>query len=105
MITSPVSEIKDFLLLLDKDYGFQIDVARLESSLSCVCNITDLEEVLYRLQSMVCKNQQQIEQFQSLFAQHFLSDYLDLLSEDGSIKTTEDIIKLIKQVKNNKTKF
>ena len=96
MITSPVSEIKDFLLLLDKDYGFQIDVARLESSLSCVCNITDLEEVLYRLQSMVCKNQQQIEQFQSLFAQHFLSDYLDLLSEDGSIKTTEDIIKELK---------
>lgn len=68
-------EIEDFLIVLRDKYGFLIPVDRLKLCLSCVNDITDVEEVLFRLQSLVCRNELQIETFRSLFAQRFLGIY------------------------------
>lgn len=66
-------ELEDFLLNLRDDYGFLIPVDRLKQCLSCFGDITDLEEVLYRSQSLICENEEQIDMFRSLFAQRFLN--------------------------------
>lgn len=76
-----VQQLKDFLLGLRDDYGFAIDVGRLESALCCINDITDVEEVVYRLQSMICKDEQQIETFRNVFAQQFLGGYIKTLSK------------------------
>lgn len=49
-----ILQLKDFLLMLRDQHGFAIDVGRLEDCLDCIQNITDVEEVVYRLQSMIC---------------------------------------------------
>lgn len=65
-------QIQRFLFELKDDYGFVIPVHRLEQCLVCATDITDLEEVFYRLQSMVCENEEQLAVFKSLFGQRFL---------------------------------
>lgn len=75
-----VLQLKDFLLGLRDQYGFIIDVGRLEDSLACIHDITDVEEVVYRLQSMICKDEEQISNFRSAFGQTFLGSYVDLLA-------------------------
>lgn len=75
-----VLQLKDFLLGLRDQYGFIIDVGRLEDSLACIHDITDVEEVVYRLQSMICKDEEQISIFRSAFGQTFLGSYVDLLA-------------------------
>lgn len=67
-----LQEMEEFLIVLRDKYGFLIPVDRLKLCLSCVNDITDVEEVLFRLQSLVCRNELQIETFRSLFAQRFL---------------------------------
>ena len=52
-----ILQLKDFLLMLRDQHGFAIDVGRLEDCLDCIQNITDVEEVVYRLQSMICKEE------------------------------------------------
>ena len=69
---SVLDELEDFLIVLRDKYGFLIPVDRLKLCLSCVKDITDVEEVLFRLQSLVCRNELQIDAFRSLFAQRFL---------------------------------
>ena len=69
---SILQEIEDFLIVLRDNYGFLIPVDRLKLCLSCVTDITDVEEVLFRLQSLVCRNELQIDIFRSFFAQRFL---------------------------------
>lgn len=65
-------QIQRFLFELKDDYGFIIPLDRLEQCLVCAKDITDLEEVFYRLQSMVCENEEQLAVFKSLFGQRFL---------------------------------
>lgn len=67
-----LQELEDFLIVLRDDYDFLIPVDRLKLCLSCAKDITDVEEVLFRLQSLVCRSELQIETFRSLFAQRFL---------------------------------
>ena len=67
-----LQSIESFLLELRDDYGFLLPVDRLEQCLVCATDITDVEEVFYRLQSMVCTSQEQMETFRSLFAQRLL---------------------------------
>lgn len=67
-----MQELESFLLSLRDDYGFLMPVDRLRDCMVCSSSIVDIEEVLYRMQSMVCSSQEQIETFQSLFAQKFL---------------------------------
>ncbi len=67
-----LEEIEDFLLNLRDSYGFVLPVDRLQACLVCARDIEDVEEVLYRLQSLTCSSQEQTEAFRSLFAQRFL---------------------------------
>lgn len=64
-----------FLFRLRDFYGFLIPADRLRDCLICAENVCDVEEVCYRVQSLVCENQEQIETFQSLFAQTFLGKH------------------------------
>lgn len=68
-----LQELESFLLSLRDSYGFLLPVDRLRDCLVCASSIVDVEEVLYRMQSMVCTSQEQVEMFQSLFAQKFLN--------------------------------
>lgn len=76
-----MQELESFLLSLRDDYGFLMPVDRLRDCMICSSSIIDIEEVLYRMQSMVCSSQEQIETFQSLFAQKFLQKKPHDLSE------------------------
>lgn len=67
-----LQEIEALLLELQENYAFIIPVDRMRVCLSCASDITDMEEVFYRLQSLVCENQEQLEIFRSLFAQRLL---------------------------------
>lgn len=67
-----LQEIEGFLLSLQKHYGFVIPVDRLRQCLMCADSITDVKEVYYRLQSLVCTSQEQIDVFRSVFAERFL---------------------------------
>ena len=67
-----LQQIEAFLLTLRDEYGFVLPVDRLKSCLSCVQDITDIQEVLFRLQSLTCSSPEQVEIFQSVFAQKFL---------------------------------
>lgn len=66
------NEFEDFLFDLRDDYGFMLPVDRLKQCLSCAGDITDVEEVMYRMQALACTNENQIDTFRSLFAQRFL---------------------------------
>ena len=69
--------------MLRDQHGFVIDVGRLEDCLDCIQNITDVEEVVYRLQSMICKDEEQILIFRSVFGQEFLGVYVKALENDA----------------------
>lgn len=64
---------QDFLFRLRDNYGFIIPVDRLRDCLVCSKNICDVEEVCFRTQSLVCTSQEQVDIFQSVFAQTFLN--------------------------------
>jgi len=66
-------DIENFLLDLRDEYGFSLSADRLQRCLSCAQDITNVEEVLFRTQALVCTNEAQIDAFQSLFAQRFLN--------------------------------
>lgn len=91
-----VLQLKDFLLGLRDNYGFAIDVGRLETALYCIDDITDVEEVVYRLQSMICQDETQIQTFRNVFAQKFLGVYILSLSKKKSDKNNDPQ----KQMKN-----
>ena len=78
-----ILQLKDFLLMLRDQHGFTVDVSRLEDCLDCIHDITDVEEVVYRLQSMICKDEEQILTFRSVFGQKFLGVYVKALENDA----------------------
>ncbi len=98
-----LEEIEEFLLQLRESYGYILPVDRLAACLACVRHITDVEEVLYRLQSMVCTSQEQVETFQSLFAQRFLKMVPRLPGEEdrrgdsGAGRDTDRVRKQLQQ--------
>ncbi len=65
-------QIQSFLLELRDAYGFHLEVEKLERCLACARNITDLEEVFYRMQSIACTSEEEAETFRNLFAQRLL---------------------------------
>ncbi len=81
---SSMEQIFQFVLSLQDEYGFLIDVERLKMCLSSINDITDLEEVLYRLQSLVCCSEEQVSDFRSLFGQRFLGEHIRKLAKEDS---------------------
>ena len=65
-------QLQSFLLELRDAYGFHLQVEKLERCLACARNITDLEEVFYRMQSIACTSEEEAETFRNLFAQRLL---------------------------------
>lgn len=83
-----VQEIEDFLLELRDSYGFIIAVDRLQSCLTCAEDIANYHELFYRMQSLICSSQEQIEVYRSLFAQRFFN-ILPTPSEDPKKKESK----------------
>lgn len=68
---SPIGQILQFVLSLQDEYGFMVDISRLKTCFSSVNDISDLDEVVYRIQSLVCSSEDEVGAFRSLFAQRF----------------------------------
>ena len=68
-----IQELENFLLLLQREYGFIIPLDRMRDCLVCASSITDVREVYYRMQSLVCSSQEQVEIFQSTFSKKFFN--------------------------------
>ena len=103
MADNIIRDLRGFLVGLTDEYGFEIDVARLGTCLACFDDVTDLEEVLYRLQSLVCRDDEQIERFRSLFAQRFLRAYIttEQMKKDAPEDRIRDIQRDIRRITRN----
>ncbi len=67
-----LGQVLAFLLELREQYAFDLELDKLSLALSCAREITDLEEVFYRMQSAVCTSETEREIFQTLFAEKLL---------------------------------
>ncbi len=65
-------QVLDFLLELREQYAFDLELDKLSLALSCAGEITDLEEVFYCMQSVVCTSETEREIFRTLFAEKIL---------------------------------
>ena len=97
-----VQEIEDFLLELRDSYGFIIAVDRLQLCLTCAEDIANYHELFYRMQSLICSSQEQIEVYRSLFAQRFFN-ILPMSSEEP--KKTEPKKKKASKISPEKKKI
>ncbi|MCD8110978.1 MAG: VWA domain-containing protein [Clostridiales bacterium] len=84
---------EQFLYKLRDDYSFLIPVDRVRDCLVCADNITDVEEVCFRTQALVCKNEEQVRTFQSLFGQTFLD--MTVLPPKSSTSPEDELKQLI----------
>lgn len=73
-----LSKILGFLLRLRDEYGFIISVDRLSQCLTCAENITDLNEVFYRMRALTCKTEEDTETFRQVFGQELLGMRMDV---------------------------
>jgi len=67
-----LQEIETFLFTLRNEYGFLLPAETIRRCLTCAADVTDLEEVFYRMQSLVCSCEEQIDLYRSRFGQTFL---------------------------------
>lgn len=62
-----ISNVNSFLCALRDDYGFTIDSNRICRCICASADITNQEEVRFRMQTLVCKSEQEIAVFQEQF--------------------------------------
>lgn len=99
-----LSQIQEFLMELRDKYGFAIELDKLEYASVCADDITDLDEVYFRLMTIICTTEEQIKTYRAVFGERFLN----IPRKQGSgqkkqpLLTDADVERLIMQAKQAK---
>ena len=91
-----IRDLTEFLVYLRDEYGFVIDAERIASCMFSAEDVTNIDEVRYRLQAMLCKSEDDIAVFSEQFGKWV---------QNQRIVPVSEIVNAIAERKKNSAKL